>query len=1222
VFISYSRKDGEDFARDLRGWLEKEAIPLWQDRVGMEGGRDWWLQITEALDQVEFMVLIATPAAMGSPVVRKEWRYARQQGVCVYPVVVPGSPPDFGSMPRWMRDSHFYDYAHADQQLRLLNDLRTACDAPRVPFMCDDLPGDFVRRDQEIAALIDHLLDEARDNPVAITAALRGAGGYGKTTLARAICHDERIQQAFDDGILWVTLGEDPGDLTGRVIDLVEVLSGERPGFSSIEAAITRLAELLADRDLLIVIDDAWNSAHLRPFLQGGSRCARLITTRRDDVLPSAAARVPVDAMRTAEAVELLGAGLEPTAEDRPALARLANRLGQWPLLLKLVNGLLRERVSRGEALPAALDYADKVLARRGLTGFDSRDATAAQRHDAVAKTIGVSLDLLTEPERERLRELAITPEDADVPLAALEKLWGATAGLDDLDSEDLARRLFNLSLLLDLNLAARTIRLHDVIRAYLRAGVGESALRQINARLLDAYGLDHWRDLPDDEPYLWDWLAFHLTEADRGAELIETVRDPAYLARKTHLRETAAVERDLIAAEAIAPEDADLRALKRAYVHMSHLLDRCETYHDVCGTVYSRLLHLDFMRARLEAWERPTPRLEAEFPPPDQPHPNLVRVLAGHTGEVNACAITPDGKTIVSASSDNTLRVWDGETGQTRLILEGHTRQVTGCAVTPDGRNIVSASWDNTLRVWDGLSGECRLVLTGHTGPVTGCAVTPDGRTIVSASGDYFGFRDNTLRVWDGVTGQIRLILEGHTGSVTGCAITPDARTVVSASWDNTLRVWNGETGECRIMLVGHKDHVYGCAITPDGRTIVSASWDDTLRVWDAATGKSRRVLAWHTRPVNGCSLTPDGRIVISASSDSTLRVWDAAIGQTRLELKGHINTVNACAITPNGRIVISASSDSTLRVWDITNSGAIATIEPHLTLAGGITNCSTTPDGSTIVSTSSNKTLRVWDGATGEPRRVLEGHTSQVTACSITSDGAIIVSASINRTLRLWNGETGTPRRVLKGHTNEIRSCAVTPDGRTIVSTSGRQFSDGDNTLWVWETATGECRLILKGHTKAVNGCAITPDGRTIVSASWDRTLRVWDGDIGETRLVLAGHTSYINGCAITSDGKIIVSASRDHTLRVWDGMTGECVRVLTGHTDSVTGCAITPDGRTIISASYDSTLRVWDGETGACLAVFHADAPLTGCAITADGSRIIAGGEAGLYWLRFRR
>ena len=108
VFLSYARFDGEPFATQLRQRLQDENIPLWQDRVGLEGGKDWWLQITEALKKVEFLVLVMTPAAMDSETVRKEWRYARLQGVCVYPV--KGVPDlDFTNLPHWMSTAHFYD---------------------------------------------------------------------------------------------------------------------------------------------------------------------------------------------------------------------------------------------------------------------------------------------------------------------------------------------------------------------------------------------------------------------------------------------------------------------------------------------------------------------------------------------------------------------------------------------------------------------------------------------------------------------------------------------------------------------------------------------------------------------------------------------------------------------------------------------------------------------------------------------------------------------------------------------------------------------------------------------------------------------------------------------------------------------------------------------------------------------------------------------------------
>src|SRR5258707_3435837 len=151
--------------------------------------------------------------------------------------------------------------------------------------MVEDLPADYVPRPQEFRALIDKLLDQLREEPIAITAALRGAGGYGKTTMARAICHDERMQQAFDDGILWVTLGENPGNLVGKVEDLIYLLSHERPGFTGIDAAGARLAELLAERDILLVVGDAWDGLQLKPFLQGGKPCALLVTTRNEAAL-------------------------------------------------------------------------------------------------------------------------------------------------------------------------------------------------------------------------------------------------------------------------------------------------------------------------------------------------------------------------------------------------------------------------------------------------------------------------------------------------------------------------------------------------------------------------------------------------------------------------------------------------------------------------------------------------------------------------------------------------------------------------------------------------------------------------------------------------------------------------------------------------------------------------------------------------------------------------
>src|SRR6516162_5325121 len=104
VFLSYARADGEGRAAELRERLAREApdITIRQDRLLLEGGVGWWKQITDAIDSVEFLILLMTPAVIESGNVQREWRYARQQGVCVYPVKgAPDAKLQFGKMPRW-----------------------------------------------------------------------------------------------------------------------------------------------------------------------------------------------------------------------------------------------------------------------------------------------------------------------------------------------------------------------------------------------------------------------------------------------------------------------------------------------------------------------------------------------------------------------------------------------------------------------------------------------------------------------------------------------------------------------------------------------------------------------------------------------------------------------------------------------------------------------------------------------------------------------------------------------------------------------------------------------------------------------------------------------------------------------------------------------------------------------------------------------------------------
>ena len=1108
VFLSYARADGEAKAAELRERLAREAsdIVIKQDRLFLEGGVGWWKQITDAIDSVEFLVLLMTPAALASGNVQKEWRYARQQGVCAYPVKgAPDAELQFEKMPRWMSKAHFYDL---DKEWpTFLAHLRKGCDNARVPFMAPDLPAHFTERPVEFEALKNLLLTPDRRQPVAITTALAGAGGFGKTTLAAALCHDEDIVANFDDGILWVTLGQTPNVL-GSLLSLYAALTGERPGFASVEDAAHQLGEKLEDRDCLLVIDDVWDNEHLRPFLRGGKSSARLFTTR-DTGIASVGRPVNVDRMRETEAVSMLVSRASFSLSQARVLSQ---RLGGWPLALELASAMIRERVRQGETAERAAERLLKIVERKGVGAL--QDPTAERRHRTISSVLEVSLDLLDADDRRRLAELSIFPEDVEIPLAAAASVWE----LDEFDSEELAQRLARLTFL-KLDLERGVLLLHDVMRTWLATTVTSAA--DLHNRLVNSW--PDLRKLPDlPGQYAWRWLPWHLMQADRNQDLERILWDPSWMLAKLAATDVNALIADY---EHLKPaSDADL--LQGALRLSSHVLaaDPEQFASQMTGRLLPYRESPAIQRFLDEvATVAPVIWLRSLQPALHPPGTELLRTLEGHSREVNDVAVTPDGKRAVSASSDKTLKVWDLESGRALRILEGYS-SVEGVAVTPDGKCVVSASGDS-LKVWDLESGHTLRTLKRPWDPVTSVAVTPDGKRAVSAS------KGATLNMWDLESGVALHIPRAHSDSVNGATVTPDGKRAVSASSDHTLKVWDLESGRLLRTLEGHSGGVNGVAVTPDGRRAVSASRDQTLKVWDLECGLELRTLDGHSREVNDVAVTPDGERAVSASSDKKLMVWDLESGRPLRTLEGHSGGVEGVSVTPDGKRAVSASWDKTLKVWDLESGRALHMLEGH----PGWVNALALPDGKRAVSASSDKTLKVWDLESGRVLRTLEGHSRDVNDVAVTPDGMMAVSASSDKTLRVWDLERGHALRELEGHSGSVRGVAVAPDGKRAVSASD------DNTLKVWDLESGRGLLTLEGHSGSVSGVAVTPDGKQAVSASRDQTLMVWNLERGRALRTLEGHSGWVTGVAVTPEGKRVVSASRDNTLKVWDLESG---------------------------------------------------------------------------------
>jgi WD40 repeat protein len=271
-----------------------------------------------------------------------------------------------------------------------------------------------------------------------------------------------------------------------------------------------------------------------------------------------------------------------------------------------------------------------------------------------------------------------------------------------------------------------------------------------------------------------------------------------------------------------------------------------------------------------------------------------LHRVLKGHTDLVHSPSFSPDGERVLTASLDNTARIWDAGSGNEIVLLKGHTGSVWSAGFSPDGRRVVTASVDNTARIWDAGSGNEIALLRGHMNEVWSAGFSPDGKRVVTASSD------NTARIWDAGSGNEIALLKGHTDRVMSARFSPDGKRVVTASYDSTARIWDADSGKEIALLKGHTNWVLNASFSSDSKHVVTASVDNTARIWDANSGNEIALLKGHIGPVDSADFSPDGKRVVTASEDGTARIWDADGGNEIALLKGHMDGVLSARFSP----------------------------------------------------------------------------------------------------------------------------------------------------------------------------------------------------------------------------------------------------------------------------------------------------------------------------------
>ncbi len=579
---------------------------------------------------------------------------------------------------------------------------------------------------------------------------------------------------------------------------------------------------------------------------------------------------------------------------------------------------------------------------------------------------------------------------------------------------------------------------------------------------------------------------------------------------------------------------------------------------------------------------------------------PELLGIVK-HDGPVFRAVFSPNGRWILSASNDNTVRLSDADDSRLLATLKGDTGKVQDVTFSPDGQRILTASDDHTARVWS-IDGRLLATLGSHMNPVqrfdwepvAKATFSPDGKRIVTAG------LDTAARVWNTADGKLLATLQGHTHIVASASFSPDGKHIVTASWDLTARVWNGADGHLESTLYGHTKIIWNAEFFPDSQRIITRSLDGTARIWNGTDGRLLATLQ-HNGPIDDVQLSSNGQRIVTASDDHTARMWNSADGALLFTLP-HNGTVNRAEFSPDGRYIVTASDDHTARVWNGANGRLLVMLEGH---TDQVFDAAFSPDGHRIVACSRDRTARVWNTAGGLLLTTLRGYHSGFAHAEFSRDGQRIVTVSTiseDETARLWSSD-GRLLATLQGGKGGFKQAHFSPNGQRIVTASV------DGTAEIWNGADGRLLATLRGHTGTVWQAAFSPDGQRIVTAGEDHTARVWNSADGHLLATLQGHSDGVSHAAFSPEGQSIVTASRDHTARVWDSADGHLLAVLQGHTDRVWRAAFSPDGRRIVTASFDHTARLWDRSDGRLVAKLegHSDV-LTAVAFSPDGKNIL--------------
>ncbi|MGI9167073.1 MAG: caspase family protein [Pyrinomonadaceae bacterium] len=662
-----------------------------------------------------------------------------------------------------------------------------------------------------------------------------------------------------------------------------------------------------------------------------------------------------------------------------------------------------------------------------------------------------------------------------------------------------------------------------------------------------------------------------------------------------------------------------------------------------------------------------PTQTAASVTPATPSDKPQLI-LQTGHTRSANAVAFSPDNRWLASGGKDNVIKIWDLATGNVLRTLYGHTSNVNALAVSPDGKLLASGSgdvndkrdlWtftqggvvggavDNTVRIWNVQTGQQLLVLRGHGLPVGAIAFSNDGHSLTSVSGD-------AVTVWDvsagtvlrsqgtkyGKSGMEKLDSIDSFGCVFGCG---DKQQKQEAQ-----RLKNFKLSASKI------------AVSSNGQFAAVGQPDKAVKIYDAQNGREVRELPFKAIPEaenSSLAFSADARLVAFAKTSETVSVQEAVTGRELYSVNtGLSKSPQRVQFSADARFLVTSTDQSTgaaMKLWDATTGQPIR----DLKTAGdekGARVISSSRDGSLIATVAAGaKAIRIIEAGTGHEFRILQ--TGMTDAGARAEQAAFIKTIDPKMMARLQKRDSTTPEQIIEAveAIGTITSEKLQAGGAVSFSPDGRFLISNHVILKnllteVWDAAAGT--LVRSNYDAALRDRGkpfYSPDGRFRAAPFFPMKdhydisaadlLNLWGGEydnVYKQRIDLydgksdkrlreldggkAPEMGIVPAAGFSFDGKLIAMTGfekKERSLLIYETESGRKVNSFKINDDeqsgAVTTLSLSADAR-LLAAGYATKIEIFEVASGRTMRTLPHAGRVTSLTFSPDGRFLVALGS----------